>query len=169
MLSGLLALVGVAAAVGVILGFGALMASKMLGLSGSEASSTSAAQESMYLPKPSITADAQSGPTRPKGSRKPSAEASESEDTGIVLAAAQTNVSPMGHIDLSGTYPGGDGAILTVQRLEAGSWEDFPVSTSVSAGAFSTYIQTGQPGVNRFRVFDSGNGTASNEIAVTVG
>ncbi len=59
----------------------------------------------------------------------------------------------MEQIDLTGVYPGGEGAILQVQRFENGTWTDFPASpVSVSDQTFSTYVQTGQPGVQRFRM-----------------
>ena len=75
----------------------------------------------------------------------------------------------MEQIDLTGVYPGGEGAILQVQRFEGGSWQDFPVTVSVSDGTFSTYVQTGQGGVNRFRVVDTDSGKPSNEVKVTIG
>ena len=75
----------------------------------------------------------------------------------------------MQQIDLSGSYPGGDGAILQVQRFEGGSWVDFPVTMSVTGDSFDTFILTGHTGVNRIRVIDTTNGDKSNEIKVTVG
>jgi hypothetical protein len=75
----------------------------------------------------------------------------------------------MGQIDLTGTYPGGEGAILQVQRFENGSWQDFPASpVSVSDQTFSTYVQTGVPGLQRFRVVDTRTNKPSNEVRVTV-
>ena len=70
----------------------------------------------------------------------------------------------MEQIDLTGVYPGGEGAILQVQRFEGGKWADFPVPISVSDETFATYVQTSQPGVNRFRVIDTDNGATSNEV-----
>ena len=75
----------------------------------------------------------------------------------------------MQQIDLTGTYPGGEGAILQVQRLQGGAWADFPVTMSVSGGTFATYVATGQVGANQFRVVDTDTQVASNEITVTVG
>ena len=76
----------------------------------------------------------------------------------------------MQQIDLTGVYPGGEGAILQVQRFENGGWTDFPASpVSVSDQTFSTYVQTGQPGIQRFRMLDTDTGEASNEVRVTVG
>ena len=75
----------------------------------------------------------------------------------------------MGRIDLTGTYPGGEGAVLNVQKFSNGSWQDFySISASVTNGSFSTYIQTGTPGMNRFRVIDSDTQRASNQVKVHI-
>ncbi len=75
----------------------------------------------------------------------------------------------MAQIDLTGVYPRGEGSILQVQRFEAGSWEDFPASpVSVSNQTFSTFVQTGTSGLQRFRMLDTGTGETSNEVKVTV-
>ena len=75
----------------------------------------------------------------------------------------------MGRIDLTGTYPGGEGAVLNVQKFSNGSWQDFySISASVTNGTFSTYIQTGTPGPNRFRMIDSDTKLTSNEVKVTI-
>jgi hypothetical protein len=87
----------------------------------------------------------------------------------IELSAGQQSVSAMQQIDLTGSYPTGEGAILQVQRLEDGSWEDFPVTASVNNQTFSTYVQTGQTGENTFRVIDTDKDLVSNEVVVTVG
>jgi hypothetical protein len=75
----------------------------------------------------------------------------------------------MQQIDLTGVYPGGEGAILRVQRFESGQWQDFPVTASVSNQTFSMYVQTSRPGVNKFRVIDTDSQLASNAVRVTVG
>lgn len=177
-LSGVVALVAVALTVGLILGGGALAASRVLGIGGSEeATSGSTVQETMFLP-PVEPTTADSGPLitlapDPDGSvsqfatEEPSA--SEEPEMQISLQAGQTEVGPMERIDLTGVYPGGEGAILQVQQFENGSWGDFPVNVSVSNETFSTYIQTSQPGKNRFRVVDTDDDEVSNEVTVTIG
>ena len=72
-------------------------------------------------------------------------------------------------IDLTGVYPGGEGAILQVQQFTDGKWDDFPVTTPVSDETFTTYIQTSQPGLNKFRVIDTKTGETSNEVRVRIG
>jgi hypothetical protein len=164
-LTGLLALVGVAVAVGLILGVVALVGTKVLGLDGGASSSQAAAEHSMYLPKPSKTQTPSSGSSQP--AEKPTRK--KTPKTQISLSAGETSVGPMQQIDLTGVYPGGEGAILQVQRFTSGAWTDFPVTASVSNQTFSTYVQTSQAGVNRFRVVDTDTKLESNEVKVTVG
>jgi hypothetical protein len=86
----------------------------------------------------------------------------------ISLQAFPHQVSANQRINLTGVYTGGEGARLQVQRFEHG-WADFPVSTSVSGGLFSTYIFSGRVGPNRFRVVDPAGGRASNAVRVRIG
>ncbi|MFC4784463.1 hypothetical protein ACT8ZV_08315 [Nocardioides sp. MAHUQ-72] len=175
-LTGLLALVGVAVVVGLVLGFAALLGTRVLGLDGGSDSSNSSAERSMYLPKPSRTTAA-SGPliTLAPGEESSSSappkepKKSRSPEKKISLSAGETAVGPMEQIDLTGVYPGGEGAILQVQRFTNGAWTDFPVTASVSNETFSTYVQTSQTGVNRFRVVDTDTKLQSNEVKVTIG
>jgi hypothetical protein len=176
-LTGLIALVGVAVVVGLILGGGALAATKVLGIDDNGTASDDATSgDSLYLPHPQRTATP-SGPlvtleSDPTNSPETGGvEESESTEpkTDISLSAGQTAVGPMDQIDLTGVYPGGEGAILQVQRLEGGKWTDFPVTASVSNETFATYIQTSQTGVNRFRMIDTDSGETSNEVKVTIG
>jgi hypothetical protein len=173
---GLVALIGVGVVVGLILGLGALAGARVVGVGDESSATSSGGQASMYLPKPERTkaADGPEITLRPGQEQPPPSEPDETETTKapkkvISLSAAQTEVSPMQQIDLTGTYPGGEGAILQVQRFENGRWEDFPASpVSVSDQTFSTYVQTGVPGLQRFRVVDTGSGKPSNEVRVTV-
>ena len=75
----------------------------------------------------------------------------------------------MERIDLSGVYPSGEGAILQVERLVDGTWTEFPVTASVGGETFSTYVQTGQAGENKFRVRDTSTGELSNVVTVQIG
>jgi hypothetical protein len=74
----------------------------------------------------------------------------------------------MEQFDLSGVYPGGEGAILTVQRFQDGGWSDFPATGSVGGGAFQIPVQTSQGGVNRFRVVDTDTQQHSNVVRVAI-
>jgi hypothetical protein len=172
---GLLALLGVAVAVGLVASLSVLAGAHVLGLSGGHAAAVAGDDgASMVVPKPQKTQPA-SGPSITLGS-SPTSSTTESSSPKIKkpkkqisLQSGQTSVSPMGRIDLTGTYPGGEGAVLNVQKFSNGSWQDFySISATVTNGTFSTYIQTGTPGMNRFRVIDSDTKLASNQVKVQI-
>jgi hypothetical protein len=169
--AGFVALVGVGLAVGLLLGAFTLVVSRVAGIGGDDDSAGSGVGASLYLPTPVAT----------KSSREPQADLPANPPTAtapistapaqaITLQAGGTSVAPMERIDLSGVYTGGEGAVLQVQRMGTGKrWEDFPVTVAVSGETYSTYVQTGRSGVQRFRVRDSDSGLVSNVVSVTVG
>ncbi len=180
--AGLLALIAVGLTVGLILGGAALAATQVMGVGDDGSANDDASSDaSLYLPHPEKTGKADG----PLITLAPGDEETEETDTGgldpdpkesetekespISLSAGQTSVGPMEPIDLTGTYPGGEGAILQVQQFTDGKWDDFPVTTPVSDETFTTYIQTSQPGLNKFRVIDSKTGEKSNEVRVRIG
>ncbi len=170
-LTGLVALVGVAVVIGLLGGLAVMLGVRATGIgdTSSAGSDDTSATATFNLPRPSDTG---SSVPAPQESVEPSAgekTTSEAPATPIVLSASQQSVSPMQQIDLTGTYPGGEGAILQVQRREGDTWSDFPVTMSVSGGSFATYVQTSQVGANTFRVIDTDTQVASNELTVTVG
>ena len=181
-IAGLVALVGVGLAVGLIAGLAALVGVQVLGVGDAGASGKATGAQSLYLPTPKPT-KAASGPlitlapepsqggsagggggSEPEKTDKPGKK----KDKEISLSASQTSISAMQQLDLTGVYPGGEGAILQVQRFTDGSWTDFPVTVPVSDETFTTYVQTSQAGRNRFRVVDTESGLQSNEVKVTV-
>ena len=168
-LTGLVALVGVAVAIGLLGGLAVLVGVKATGIGGdTEASDEPSSSATFRLPRPSET----STETTPEETAEPSPgaeETSEAPATGISLSASQQSVSPMQQIGLTGTYQAGEGSILQVQRKESGAWSDFPVTVSVSGGTFATYVLTGRTGPNEFRVVDTDSDAVSNEVTVTVG
>lgn len=177
-LAGLVAFVAVIAVVAAVVGGGALLASKALGLSEEGAIDTGqAVQETLFLPRPSETEDAGEPaitlPPQPDSgsSDKPKKKFSKAPEPVelITLRAAQTAVAPMERIDLTGEYAAGEGAILQVQQFDGRGWSDFPVTASVGGGSFSTFIQAGAIGLNRFRMLDTDTGEISNEIEVQIG
>jgi len=190
-LTGLVALVSVALVVGLLVGFTALLGTRLLGVAGGSGGGAGepVARDSLYLPDP-VTTSAPAGPLvtlAPTDDEETAAATSTAEPTGnkkrrrdrdndqdeesrIVLSAGQLQVSQMERIDLTGVYPGGEGAILEVQRFENGRWTDFySVSANVSNETFSTYVETSRSGVNRFRMYDPDKDLSSNEVRVTVG
>jgi hypothetical protein len=175
-LAGLLALVGVAVAVGLVAAVAVMGGAHLLGLGGGRAEGSAGdSGATMYLPRPHKTQPASgpsitlgSSPTESSPTTNPNLNVNQHKKR-ISLQAGEQSVAPMGRIDLSGTYPGGEGAVLNVQKFSNGSWQDFySISATVTNGTFSTYIQTGTPGVNRFRVVDSDTKVSSNEVKVTI-
>lgn len=186
LLVGLGALLGVAALVGGLVAAVALGAVSVTGLGDERA--TVEAEPSLHIPERTAGADTEdeegltledlNGGVSPSESAGTSPEASPGSGEAkkrkrkpprsvISLSASPVEVAPNERIYLSGTYPGGEGASLQVQRWE-GSWNDFPTSASVSGGTFSTYIMTSKSGPTKFRVVDSATGKASNAVSVTV-
>jgi hypothetical protein len=157
-----------------------------------ETGPTTAAEPSLHIPERTpggddtdeddegLTLADLNGGKDPRESESPAAEPTESASpkkekaerkrppSVISLSASPVEVSRMERIYLSGTYPRGEGASLQVQRDEGGGWTDFPTSASVSGGTFSSYVMTGQSGVNRFRVVDPATGKKSNPVTVRV-
>lgn len=193
-LSGLVALVAVAVVVGLVAGLAAIAGARIVGLDGDSASSgggnAPSAGDTLVLPKPEKTQE----PTDPLVTLAPGEEESQKKSGAkgdgasekkkertkkkgkkdkqksvISLSASQTAVSQMDRIDLTGTFPGGEGAVLQVQRLEGGTWEDFPVTVSVSNETFATYVQSGDTGPTKFRVKDTDSDKVSNPVSVKVG
>lgn len=171
-IAGLVALVGVGLVVGLVIGLVVLAGTKVLGIGGDDDGSSADEQASIYLPTPSKTSEATDPESSPAaGEESPSEPESESEspEREITLSASTTEVGPMEQFQLTGVYPMGEGAILTVQRMQDGSWVDFPATGSVSGEAFQIAVQTSKSGVNRFRVVDTDSGLESGEVRVTVG
>lgn len=177
--AGLVALVGVGLAVGLLLGVIVMVGTRVLGIGGDDGGggNSAAVRESMYLPTPQPTTEGPAGPLitlAPVENALPALPTDlpttvATPDPQILLQAGRTTVSPMERIDLSGVYAAGEGAILQVQRLENGQWVDFPVSDiGVSGGQFSTYIQTSRTGEQQFRVIDTDTDLASNVVVITV-
>jgi len=181
-LTGLVALIAVSIAVGLVLGGVALVGTRVLGIGGDSSGSSGASErESAVIPRPSKTVA--NGPQVTLNTQSPEetdssgTDDSETEPTdeksdkkkAITLQAGQTAVGNFERIDLTGIYPGGEGAILQVQRFEGGQWVDFNATLSVSNETFNTYVQSAQVGVNKFRVVNTATGDASNAVTVTVG
>jgi hypothetical protein len=168
-LAGLLALVGVAVAIGLLGGLAVMVGVKATGLDGTTTATDESASPSAFtLPKPTDTGSSVPVPEEPV-EPSPGEETSEAPAEAISLTATQQSVSPMQQIDLAGTYQAGEGAILQVQRFDNGAWVDFPVTASVTGGTFGTAVATGRTGENRFRVIDTDSEAISNEVTVTVG
>ena len=170
-LTGLVALVGVAVVIGLLGGLAVMVGVKTAGIGGtSSASAGDEAPATFNLPRPTDTGTTEEAPA-PEETVEPTQgeTTSEAPAKAISLTTGQQSVSPMQQINLTGTYQAGEGAILQVQRFEDGAWVDFPVTVSVGGGTFATYVLTGRTGPNQFRVADTDSDVVSNEVTVTVG
>lgn len=163
-----LKIVGVAVSIGLVIGIGAWLVVKGLGLSTSGSSGDNGGVSQPLAPLPTTAL--------PVPSETPTSTASPGTETptappagGLLLSASPLLVQPMERINLTGTWPGHDNQSLVVQRYEGGQWSDFGVQVQVDVGTFATYVMTGRPGDQKFRVFDPTTQTASNEVTVTVG
>jgi hypothetical protein len=76
---------------------------------------------------------------------------------------------PFEAVPIQGTYRGGAGTFLRLQRWEDGKWLDFPLPTKADqSGHFTTYVELGQPGRYRLRMLDPNSGGTSKPIVVVI-
>lgn len=176
--TGLGALVLVALVIGGLVSLLAVGALNVVGLAGSERGP--AEEPTLYLPSPSLTPTekpAASPTASPSATPSPAASATPSPSStpskkpkkrpGITLTASPSTVGSYEQINLLGSYPGGNGAVLQVQRREGG-WVDFPTTATVQGGRFGTYVESGRTGRNYFRVVDEATGRASEPVTVII-
>ena len=166
----LLKILGVAVAVGLVIGIGAWVMVKALGLDSAEVGSLGPGQVQPVTPLPTTALPVPSESPLPSSKNTGLVTKTPSPGSGeLNLSASPVYVEPMERIYLTGRWPGHDNVGLLVQRFEGGDWVDFGVQTQVRVGTFDTYVMTGREGDNRFRVFDPETKTASNEVVITVG
>ena len=110
-------------------------------------------------------------------SKAPSERSNEPTDTGSGSAAEETiqledlaaSARPFEAVRIQGTYRGGAGSFVRVQRWEGGKWLDFPLPTKTDqSGQFITQAEFGQPGSYRLRVLDPDSGVASEPFVVVI-
>jgi hypothetical protein len=171
LLVGLGVLVIVALLVGGIVGVIAIKAADVAGIGSTPSSDSGGITFPTFKPTKQTTQDQPTTPANPTGSTPPTQTNQGPKNSRIKLTATPSNASTYQRINLTGTYTGAaPGTSLQVQRREGASWAGFAsVSASVNAGRFATWIETGQPGPNRFRMFDAGSGKSSNVVTVTIG
>lgn len=164
-------------AVGALLGgVVALISIKAADLAGLDDSAASSSPSSSRWTKPTDTGagsdDEPSGEapstTAPPSTTEPEQTREPQPDTGITLVATPDSVSTYQPITLAGTFPGGSGQTLQVQRWEGGQWVDFPTSATVNGKNYETYVETGRAGTNKFRMKVTGGDDASNTVVVEV-
>ena len=184
-LSGFAALAAVTVSVAMVLALATIFGARLLGISGGGGGGSNGAPGSgptLYVPDPepteSTSAD-EAGAPEESGAPSPGSEASvvppepsasaTPDAPPIVLTASPSQVGSFERINLTGSFPTGDGSILQVQRKESGRWVDFAVTASVQGGDFATYVQTSRPGTNVWRMKDTDSGAVSNVVRVQVG
>ena len=120
-------------------------------------------------PSPSASASASAQKSRTVAARKTRRERPRARRPvrSIRLHAGKARVGRYERVVLRGRYTGGNGRTLAVQRFEGGTWRRFPTSATVRGGTFSTYVASGRPGQNRFRMVDPGR-RASNIVVIRV-
>jgi hypothetical protein len=165
-----LKVLGVAVAVGLVIGLGAWVMVKALGLDSADVSDIGPGQVQPVSPLPTTALPGPSDSTPPTPDSTGLATNGPTPGPGdLFLNASPVFVKPMEKIYLTGQWPGHDNEGLLVQRFENGKWTDFGVQTKLNLGTFETYVMTGHSGDQRFRVFDPTSNTASNEVKITVG
>jgi hypothetical protein len=106
---------------------------------------------------------------------KPTSEASnESMDTvrdesSIQLEDLADSARPFQNVRIQGTYRGGAGTFLQVQRWEGDKWLTFPLPTKTDqSGRFTAHVELGQPGRYRLRVLDPDSGVTSKIFVLAI-
>lgn len=195
--NGLVALVAVALVIGLLAAIIALLGTRLVGLTGGGGGSSDgiAVGDSLSLPPlepteldsgllitlapvetptPSESSSAPLGigeSTTPSASASatPSAEESEdgSSDHDISLQAADNSLKAGDELMLSGTYHGGEGAVLDIwYDVNDEGWKEFNLDANVYGGVFQAFVSTYKSGTITWQVRDPENGKKSNEVKV---
>jgi hypothetical protein len=168
-LRALLAVLGLAVVVGVIL---SVISVTLLKSSGILPEAGPSDQPSNVIPQSSSPATGNSAPPTTQPTHTPTGLTTTTSPHAahrtIQLAANPPAAGTYERINLVGSYNGVGSPTLQVQRFEGGQWVDFPTTASVSGGQFSTYIETGHTGVNRIRMLDPSTGQSSNVVEIQI-
>jgi hypothetical protein len=173
-LVGLAVLVAVGALVGGVVALVSIKAADLAGIGSTSPTSVDRPQVNSGGSGQSSSTAPTTTPTTPSGTPSTTRSTTASGPTSkpnqpvFTLTASPTQVGSLQRINLTGRYKAPDGTVLQVQRREGGQWTDFPVTATVNNGTFATYVETGHPGPNRFRMLDVRATDASNTVVVTV-
>ena len=136
-----------------------------LGLLLSRASDERAGQSSSSQSATPAGVSSSSGPSSASDPRNGSAE----EHKTIQLEDSADSAKPFQTVPIQGTYRGGGGTLLRVQRWESGKWLDFPLPTTTDeSGRFTAYVELGQPGRYTLRVLDPDSGVTSKILVLVI-
>jgi hypothetical protein len=87
----------------------------------------------------------------------------------IQLEDLSGSAMPFEAVRIQGTYRGGTGTFLRLQRWEGDKWLDFPLPTKTDeSGRFVTQAEFGQPGHYRLRMLDPDSGVTSKPFVIVV-
>lgn len=192
--NGLVALVAVALVIGLLAAIIALLGTRLVGLTGGGGSSGGGAAvgDSLSLPPlqpteldsgllitlaPVDTDEPTASSSAPLGigeSATPSASASKTRtsepaegDGKIILSASPRTVTVGEELMLSGTYHGGEGAVLDIfLNVDGEGWEEFPRDANVNGGLFQVFVSSFESGSVTWRLEDPNTGSTSNEVVV---
>lgn len=179
-LTGLVALVGVALVVGLLAGLAAIVGTRIIGLDGGDDSTAGEPrdEQSLYLPDP-VPTEEEGGPlvtlagtpTQKSEEGDPSESPTvEKPKKAINLAAGAPSVSGEEQLYLSGTYPGGEGSILDIEyKINDQPWREFNLDVNVSGTTFATYVYTSNTGTIKWRMWDKSRDERSNAVGVEHG
>jgi hypothetical protein len=169
----LLKALAVVLVIGLVIALGTVIVVRALGLDDSD--SAGPAGSAPAGPRKALPTTALPVPGEDTGEAEPTEEPSApatrdaSRKGDLELDISPIRASPMERVNLTGRYKGADNVGLQVQRFEDGTWKDFGVGATVRVGTFETYVQTGRPGEQRFRVYDPETKQGSNVVLVTIG
>ncbi len=159
---------GVAVSIGLVIGLGAFVLVKAIGLDSTTSSGDIPGVVDPITPLPTTALPVPSDASQPTDTPGQVTGTPTAPSTGLYLTASPVIVRPMERINLTGQWPGHDNEGLLVQRFEGGKWANFGVHVNVNLGTFETYVMTGHTGDQKFRVFDPKSQSMSNEVTITV-
>jgi hypothetical protein len=91
------------------------------------------------------------------------------DESTIQLEDLADSARPFQTVRIQGTYRGGAGTFLQVQRWEGDKWLAFPLPTKTDqSGRFTAHVELGQPGRYRLRVLDPDSGVTSKTFVLAI-
>jgi hypothetical protein len=119
--------------------------------------------------EPSVTATATVTLSKPTSEPSNESTGSVGKEATIQLEDLPDSARPFEAVRIQGTYRGGTGTFLRVQRWDGGKWLDFPLPTKTDqSGHFITQAEFGQPGRYQLRVLDPDSGVTSEPFVVVI-
>jgi hypothetical protein len=134
---------------------------------GGTQSATPGVQQSSAGPSPASDPEPPTSTTTP-GAGDSTGSGSAEQKT-IQLNDSAYSAKPFQTVRIQGTYRGGAGTFLRVERWEGGKWLAFPLPTKTNqSGQFTAYVELGQPGSHRLRMLDPDSGLTSKPFVLVI-